>query len=86
VTDAEREELRRHEEWISQPVHVLFPPTSLRITSVCRHCKETYTRSAHAGKSRGFCTERCRDAWCNARKGRVSKSPPRIPQSNRRSA
>lgn len=83
MTDAEREELRRHEEWISQPVSILFPPVGPKVTSVCRHCKSTYTRSVASGKTRGFCTERCRDAWCAARK---YGAHARAPQSVRRTA
>ena len=88
MTARERERilLIEHDRRMRQPVSVLFPPNGPRMTSICRHCKTPYERSAHAGKSRGFCTERCRDAWCDERRGRVrlGRGTPRIPQSNRR--
>ena len=82
MTTSERRAFALHEAWISQPVSILFPPTGPRVTSLCRHCKESYTRSAHAGKVRGFCTERCRDAWCGKRRIEYGT---RGPQSRRAS-
>lgn len=68
MTASERLSLARHEAWISQPVKVLFPFTGKKVPSRCRACGQWYERAAHAGKSRGFCDDRCRDAFVNGRR------------------
>lgn len=68
--------LIEHDERMRRPVRELFPPDGPQVTSVCRLCKTVYKRSAHRGKSRGFCTERCRDEWCRLRKYTGQARPP----------
>lgn len=80
--EQERRWLVRHEEYMSRPVRELFPPQGPPMTSVCKQCGTTFVRSLFAGKSRGFCNERCRDAWCVAHGGkrRYRSATPRSPR------
>lgn len=70
--------LMEHEKRMQRPPKEIFPPTGPQMTSVCRHCKKTYTRSAYIGKKRDFCGGICRDAFVDARTGR--KHSARAPQ------
>ena len=73
--------MENHERRMQRPVSELFPPTGPRVTSVCRHCKAVYTRSATAGKARGFCSDLCRDNYREKRTGRDRASRnPRVPR------
>ncbi len=73
--ELERARLLLHEEKMRQPVRVLFPCAAPRAVAVCKACGKMFERAAHVGKSRGFCGERCRDAFSSAnRKGFTRRS------------
>ena len=69
----ELDRLRRHEERMSRPVSELFPKEGPFVPAVCKHCGKAYLRRATAGKARGFCHERCRDAHTAYHKSRREK-------------
>jgi formylmethanofuran dehydrogenase subunit E len=63
-----REQMARHEEWISRPVSELFPRRELGSEAKCRHCREPFIRPRiQGGKARLYCSERCRDAHASNR-------------------
>jgi hypothetical protein len=70
MTNAERERLRRHEAWISQPVKVLFKDQIAKgKTGVCRECGISFIYRNNKPKS--YCTSECKDHFAQ----RVKKRP-----------
>jgi hypothetical protein len=79
MTKAEREEMARHETWISRPVKDLFPNLALRERAVCPGCGRIYGATRQDGAPKSYCTDRCRD---RASKRRHVAKAPRPPDAD----
>jgi hypothetical protein len=63
VTELEREALRKHEAYMSQPVCVLFPkPKGFSRVISCKGCGKEFTWKPSCGKIRLYCSSNCRTA------------------------
>jgi len=61
MTKLEREEMQRHEAYMSLPVHILFPkPKGFSRTINCKGCGEDFTWTPASGKIRMYCTSECK--------------------------
>jgi hypothetical protein len=61
VTELEREQLRKHEAYMQQPVHILFPkPKGFSRVILCIGCGKDFTWTPSTGHVRMYCTSDCR--------------------------
>jgi len=69
--------LARHDEKMRRPIKELFPSPAPRAVAACKACGKMFERAAHVGKSRGFCGERCRDAFSFVNRNGITRSHQR---------
>ena len=63
MTELEREAMRKHEAYMAQPVHILFPkPKGFSRVISCKGCGKEFTWRPSAGKIRLYCNSDCRTA------------------------
>jgi hypothetical protein len=78
--ELERIALARHDENMRRPIKELFPNPAPRAVAVCKFCGKVYERAVTAGKSRGYCGDRCRDAAANPTRGHQFRLRIRSPE------
>ena len=61
MTKLERGEMQRHEDYMSQPVSVLFPkPRGFSRVINCKGCGKDFTWTPSCGPIRMYCTSTCK--------------------------
>ena len=61
MTKLERDALLKHEAYMQQPVHILFPkPKGFSRVILCIGCGKDFTWTPSSGKIRMYCTSDCK--------------------------